>query len=1040
MIDLLLRTSLRNRALVLALTVLLVSLGVQRLRDMPVDVLPDVSAPRVTIVTEATGLAPVEIEQLVTYPIESAVNGVAGTRRVSSASAAGISIVWVEFDWDSTDAVARQRVTERLQSIAGSLPDEATAPLLAPSSSVMGEIAFIAVTSDSVGPMELRRVAERDVRRRLLAVDGIAQVVAIGGEERQYQIIIDSVRLARYGLTPLAVAEAVERGSVNAPGGYVVEGSQEAIVRVMGRAQSVADLTAIRVAERGGVSVRVGDVAEVRVAPGVRRGTASYGAREAVVLSVVRQPNADTVGTTARLDEALDALSPTLERRGVVLHRDLFRQVDFIERALANAGGALRDGAILVALVLVIFLWRPGPTIVSVLALPLSILAAILALHALGYGIDAMTIGGLAIAVGELVDDAIVDVENVARRLRERAQLPEAEQPPVLTTVYEASREIRSSIVSATAILVLVFSPLLFLEGFEGRLLAPLGVAFLVAIAASLLVAVTVTPVLASFLLREREGAQEPPVPRWLAGRFAPVLDVALRRPLWLAGLSLALAIAGLAGVLMAGTSFLPELREGSLNIGMTVLPGTSLEASDSLGHLAEEAMLADPAVASVSRRTGRAERDEHVQGPERSEFEVLLRDEDPREREELLADLRESLSIVPGANFTFGQPISHRIEHLVSGHRTALAVRLVGDDLRDLRAAGRQVHEAIEDVEGLVDLEVEPMVDIPQVAVDVDADAAARYGLSRGEAASTIGLALWGHTTGRIFEEGVATEVVVRYPDSLREQPRNLREAIVPTPSGATVPLDVLANVSVEAAPNYIMREGVRRRLFVTTNVAGRDLGGAAEEIRERLASLELPDGVSAELTGQIEEQERAQGRLFLFGLLALAGIVLIVFITLRSARRTAIVLTNLPLALAGGVVGVYLAGGTLSVATTIGFITLFGIATRNGILLATRMRDLEREGLGQVEAARRAALERLSPILMTALTAALGLLPLGLALGEPGTEIQAPMALVILTGLLTSTALNMVVVPSLLARWGGSGGEDVEFPRDEPDTASFA
>lgn len=1020
MIDAILSLSLRHRVVVLALTVAVVAYGVREAGELPIDVLPDVSAPRVTVITEATGLAPTEIEELVSFPIETAVNGVAGTRRVTSASAAGISIVWIEFDWDTADTVARQRVMERLASIGGALPAEAEAPILAPSSSVMGEIAFLALTSDALDPMELRRVADRDVRRRLLAVQGISQVVPIGGDVREYQILLDPVRLARFELTPGAVADALAAGSRNAPGGFVTRGSQEEIVRVLGRARDADELGRIRVADRGGYAVLVRDVAEVRVGPAVRRGTGSFGGREAVVMSVIRQPDADTVGTTARLDAALDALEPSLRASGVTLHRDLFRQVDFIDEALGNAGTALRDGAILVALVLVVFLWRPGATVVSVLALPLSVLVAVIALSFLGYGIDAMTIGGIAIAVGELVDDAIVDVENVARRLRDRAALPEAERPPRLRTVYEASREIRSSIVSATAILVLVFAPLLFLGGFEGRLLAPLGVAFLVAIAASLVVAVTITPVLCSYLLRE-DDAREPPVPRVLAARFAPILDAAIRHPRLVAGASLVFAAVGASGLSFAGTSFLPELREGSLNVGMMVLPGTSLGESDALGRLAEEALLADPAVRSVSRRTGRAERDEHVQGPERSELEVLLEPGDPRSREALLEDLRERVSVVPGATFSFGQPISHRIEHLVSGHRTALAVRLVGDDLSRLREAAGVVRDAIAPIEGLVDLEVEPIVDVPQLVVDADAEAAARYGLSRGEAATAIGLALWGQTTGRVFEDGVATDVVVRYGDALRADPAAVHDAILPTPSGATVPIDAIARVETQPGPNYVMREGVRRRLYVTTNVAGRDLGGAAEEIRGVLGDLALPPGVSAELTGQIEQQERAQLQLVILGALALGGIVLIVGLTLRSLRRTLAVLVNLPLALAGGVGGVFLAGGTLSVATTIGFITLFGIAMRNGILLATRMADLEAEGVAREEAARRAALERLSPILMTALTAALGLLPLGLALGEPGTEIQAPMALVILTGLATSTALNMVVVPSLLARWGG-------------------
>lgn len=1024
MIDLVLRTSLRHRAFVLAAAAALIAGGLFSLRDMPVDVLPDVSAPRVTIVTEATGLAPVEVEQLITFPIEAAVNGVAGNRRVRSASAPGISIVWVEFDWDVDPTVARQRVTERLQSIAATLPPEAAPPILAPPSSVMGEIAFVALTSDARSPMELRRIAERDVRRRLLALEGVAQVVAIGGERRQYQVALDPQRLERFGLTPLEVAEAISTGSANAPGGYVVDGGQEAVVRVVGRAGGVEDLQAIHVAERGGLPVSLREVADVRVGPAVRRGAGSYRASPAVILSVVKQPGADTVATTARVDEAIAVLAPSLERQGVVVHSaELFRQVDFVDRAIDNLVDVLRDGALLVALILAVFLWHVGATTISVLAIPLSMLGATLALDALGYGLNAMTLGGLAIAVGELVDDAIVDVENVARRLRERAALPEAERASVRSTVLEASREIRSSIVSATAVLLLVFLPLLFLGGFEGRLLAPLAVAYLVAIGVSFVVAITITPVLASYLLPSRRAAppREPPVAARIQRAYAPLLDRALAHPVAAAVGAALLTAVGLAGLLGAGTSFLPELREGSLNVALVLPPGTSLAESDALGRLAEEALLRDPAVVSTTRRTGRAERDEHVQGPEASEMDVVLRP-DERSREALVADLREALAVVPGAQVTFGQPISHRIDHMLSGQRAAFAVRLVGDDLDALREAGRVVQAGIGDVDGLVDVQVEPIVDIPQLTVDVDPDAAARYGLSRGEAARTIGLALWGRDVGRVYEDGVATDVVVRFGDALREDPARLRDALIPTPIGAAVPLSSLADVRRELAPNYVMREGVRRRLMVTANVEGADLGGVADAVAARLRALELPPGITGEVTGRIEQQREAQLRLLLLGALALLGVALVVGATLRSARRAAIVLTNLPFALAGGVLGVYLAGGAVSVATTIGFITLLGIATRNGLLLATRCRDLELEGVDRRSAARQAALERLSPILMTALTAAFGLLPLGLAVGEPGTEIQAPMALVILTGLLTSTALNMVVVPSLLARWGGS------------------
>ncbi len=1026
MIDRILRASLRHRVFVMAAAVLLTVLGTYRLGQMRVDVFPDLSAPRVTIVTEATGLAPTEVEQLVTFPLESAVNGVAGTRRVRSASAAGISIVWVEFDWDTPGPLARQRVMERLQEIATRLPPEADAPVLAPPSSVMGEIAFVALTSDELDPMELRRIAERDVRRRILAVQGVSQVVALGGEERQYQVILDPERLTRFDLTGTEVADAIEAGSANAPGGYVVEAGQESVVRVLGRASTVDEIGAIRVSSRGGVPVLVRDVADVRVGPAVRRGTGSYDAKPAVVLSVVRQPSADTLRTTALVDEALDALEPALTARGVRLDRDLFRQSGFIETAVDNLLDVLRDGAFLVAVVLLLFLWHPGATVISVLALPLSMLSATLALDAMGMSLDTMTLGGLAIAIGELVDDAIIDVENIARRLRERARLPEGERPAVLDTVLSASREIRSSIVSATAILLLVFTPLLFLTGIEGRLLRPLALSYLVAILASLLVAITVTPVLASWLLpRGKAGAasEEPPLQRWLHRAYEPALQFSVRSPRLVAGGALFFVVVGVAALAGTGRSFLPEFNEGSINLAMVVLPGTSLDESDALGTLAEEALLADPAVVSTTRRTGRAERNEHVQGPEASEMDILLDPDDERDREELLSDLRDRLSVVPGANFTFGQPISHRIDHMLSGQRAALTVRVVGEDLDAGRRIAQQVHDAIVGIEGLVDVQVEPMIDTPQLVVDIDPTAAAQHELSRGEGASAVGLALWGRDVGRVFEDSMSTDIIVRYDDAVRDSRDRLREVRVPTPSGASVPLGAIAEIWPDRAPNYIMRENVRRRVVVTANVVGRDLRSVAADVRAAVESqVDLPEGVHVEYAGQFEQEEEATERLLLLGLLVILGIGLIVGATLRSARRTAIVLSNLPLALAGGVAGVYLAGGVMSIATTIGFITLFGIATRNGILLATRTGDLEGGGVAREEAVVVAARERLAPILMTAVTAALGLLPLALALGEPGAEIQAPMALVIVTGLSSSTLLNMIVVPALLSRWGGA------------------
>lgn len=1025
MIEHLLRLSLRHRWLVIGVAAALLVLGGYRALHMPVDVFPDLTAPRVTIVTEATGLAAEEVEQLITYPIETAVNGTTGVRRVRSASAAGISVVWVEFDWDTPDALARQRVTERLQSSSDALPDEASAPLLAPASSVMGEIAFIALTSERLDPIELRRVAEVDVRRRLLAVPGISQVVALGGLEKQYQILADPQRLERHGLTLAELADAVRRGSENASGGFIVDRGKESVVRVLGRARHVADLENIVVARRGGVPVHVRDVADVRVGAAPPRGAASYRAKTAVMLSVVKQPAADTVSTTARMDQALDAIQRELRPRGVELHRDVFRQQDFIDTAIDNLVRVLRDGAVLVVLVLLVFLWSFRPTLISAVAIPLSLTIAVVTLGAFGLTIDTMTLGGLAIAIGELVDDAIVDVENVVRRLRERAALPAGARPSALSTVLEASVEVRSAIVSATFVIMLVFVPLLLLEGLEGRLMRPLAMAYLVAIFASLVVAVTVTPVLCSFLLPkalERRGPREPPVLHWLSRHYQPVLAASVRHPVRVALAAALLVGVAVVGLSRLGRTFLPEFNEGSLTISMVLAPGTSLADSDALGRMAERALLRDPGVLSVGRRTGRAERDEHVLGVESSEIDVRIRPEDPRSKEQIFADIRERLKAVPGAAFTLGQPISHRIEHMISGQRSALSFKVFGEDLRELRRVAEQIQRVLVQVPGMVDVNVEQVVDVPQVLVRVDPERASPYGLSAGEGASLVGMALWGVEAAEIYESGTRTPVVVRYGDTALADIDTLRRVTIPTAAGASVPLTAFADVRQGSGPNYLLRENAERRVVVSANVEGADTRTAYEAARAAIeARVRRPAGVRIEYEGVFERAEATNRRLLVFGGLAVIGIGVIVAAALGSVRRAVIVLLNVPFALAGGVVGVFLAGGVLSIATTIGFITLFGIAMRNGILLATRARDLELENVPHVEAVEIAARERLAPILMTAVTAAIGLFPLALALGQPGSEIQAPMALVILTGLASSTLLNMLVIPAFLARWGG-------------------
>jgi len=1015
MIDALVRAAVHHRALVLAGALALVVVGATRANEMPVDVFPDVSSPRVAILTEAPGLAPVEVEELVTLPIESAVNGTAGTRQMRSASSAGLSIVWVDFDWDTPGWLARQRITERLT--AAVLPPESEAPYLAPESTVMAEICFLALTGEGVDPMDLRRVAEVDVRRRLLATEGVAEVTTIGGYEREYQVLLDDERLGAFELTIADVTAAIAEGSRNAAGGYLVERGTESVVRVLGRAEHEAHLGDITLVERDGVGIRVRDVAEVRVGRAVRRGAGGYDGEDAVVLGVLKQPNTDTLEVTAAVDDALEELEPLLARRGIEVQRESFRQATFIHRATENLFDVLRDGAILVALVLVFFLWNPGATLVSVLSLPLSLLGGVLLLDLLGFGFDVMTLGGMAIAVGELVDDAIVDVENVVRRLRERRSLPEAERPGLLATVVSASIEVRSAIVSATFVIALVFVPLLFLGGFEGRLLRPLATAYLVAIGASLLVALTVTPVLASYLCRGTRDS-EPPVQRRVVGAYERVLRFAMPRPwLWVA-VVFGLVVAGGVGVATAARGFLPEMNEGSAIVTLVGMPGTSIDDGDALGRRAEELLL-EAGVVSTTRRTGRATHDEHVLGPETTEIEVLFAPDDPRDKDERFDDLREALEAVPG-NVVLGQPLGHRVDHMLHGQKTALSVRVVGEDLVQLRRVAERVRARIAAIDGVVDAAVEPIVNVPNLEVDVVAADAARHGLSRGEAATAIGVAVWGAEVGRVFEDATSTPIVVRYPDALRSDRRRLASARIPTEHGALVPIDALAELRDARSPNYVMREAARRRVSVTANLEGSDLVRVAREVREATAELELPGGVHLEHAGRFAQQQAASERLTWLGLLALLGIALVVAVTLRSARRAVIVLLNLPLALAGGVIGVHLAGA-MSIATTVGFITLFGIATRNGLLLATRAGELEREGVPRDEAVASGAKERVMPVLMTAITAGLGLLPLAMALGDPGAEIQAPMALVILTGLLTSTALNLLVVPSLLARFGG-------------------
>ena len=1019
-LDALIRWSLRNRLAVVAAAAAFLAWGAYVAVRMPVDVLPDLTAPTVTVLVEGHGMAPTDMEALVTFPIEAVLNGASGVRRVRSSTAVGIAVIWVDFDWSADVRLARQTVSERLATVAATLPDDIAAPVMAPLSSIMGEIMFVALQSDAHTPLELRTTAETLVRRRVLATPGVAQVTVIGGERRQFEVLVRPERLAAYGVPLSAVEVALQRASRNTSAGFRRAGGQEYLIQGAGRAHDVEGIGATVIATRDTRPIRVRDVADVRLGESLKRGEGSRNGQPAVILGIHRQPDVNTLALTADLDRVLDAIQAELPS-GMQLDARLFRQADFIELALSNLNGALRDGTLLVVLVTLLFLANLRAGAITLLAIPLSLLAAVVGVRLAGLSINSMTLGGMAIAVGALVDDAIVDVENVVKRLRENAALPEAARRPVLEVVYRASREIRASIVYATLIVMLVFVPLFFLAGVEGRLLRPLGLAYLIALGASLVVALTVTPALCLYLLPGERGirqGREPTLAAALRRGYGRLLPGVLRQPkLVLAAAGLLFAVS-LATVPWMGRAFLPAFNEGALVISAVTLPGTSLEESDALGSSIERLLLDVPEVAATGRRTGRAELDEHVQGVESAEIDVRLTP-GGRRQEVVLEEIRDRLSLVPGTNITIGQPISHRIDHMLSGARANIAVKIFGPDLSVLRGLGTQSLAAMQGIPGLVDTALEPQADIPTVRVGFDRAALARHGLPAGQAASTLETALLGRRVGQIIDGQLAVPLVLRYATSDLTDLEAMWQTRLDMPAGARVPLGSLAEIVEDRGPNFIGRENAQRRIIVTANVSGRDLGSVVADVRERVdGRVALPEGYRIEYGGQFEAEEQAERLLLWLGAGAVAGIFLLLYSAFRSTRDAAVIMINLPLALIGGVAGVFLGGGVLSIAALIGFIALFGIATRNGIMLVSRIRRLrEDEGVADVrEAVVRGSVDRLVPIVMTALSTGLALLPVALRFGEPGSEIQAPLALVIVCGLFSSTALNMFVVPALV------------------------
>ncbi len=1006
MLDRIIKWSLSNRAVTLFAAAIIALFGAWTALTLPVDVFPDLTAPTVTVLTEAQGMAAEEVESLITFPIETAVNGARGVRRVRSSSLYGISIVWVDFDWETDVMRARQIVGERLQALADGLPEGVGTPVMAPVTSLMGEVMLIGLRGDDV--MVVRSAADFTVRRRLLAIPGIAQVIPIGGDVKQYQVTVSPDVLRAYDLSLNDVLRAATAANRNSAGGIFSASGREIRIRGLGRVDNVEDIGASVITTRAAGPILLRDVATVDIGPAPRYGTASIDALPAVVLSVQKQPDANTLALTKLIDEELERLQNTLPV-GVTVDRGVFRQADFIETAVHNVMEALRDGSLFVVLILALFLWSVRATAISLLAIPLSLSVALIAMKSIGATINTMTLGGMAIAVGALVDDAIIDVENVYRRLRER-------RGNALKVVYEASCEVRGPILYATLIICVVFVPFFFLGEVEGRLLRPLGFAYVTSVLASLFVAVSVTPALCSVLLPSAM-TKESWVARRLRALYQPVLEISLRRPGAVIGVSATLLLSAIVMAPFLGRGFMPPFQEGTLVVSAITAPGTALEESDAMGRRIEEILLSHPAVVKTSRRTGRAELDEHAQQANASEIDISLNMTD-HTLDGVLAELRSSVRGLPGMNLTFGQPIGHRIDHMLSGSRTSLVIKLFGPDLTELRILGDRIARTIRPVPGLVDLAVERLADVPQLRLYVDREAMALHGVTSAQLAEFVEAAIAGKAVSEVREGQEIYDLTVRFPAENRSTAAAIRRATISTPTGGRIAFGLLADVREERGPNAVSRENAQRVLAVTANAAGRDVGSVLADIESRISDMALDEGYSVEIGGRIESAKRATRTLVSLSLGVLVIIFLILLTATGSARVATLVLVNLPLALTGGIWALFASGGEVNVAALVGFITLFGIAVRNGLLLVTHYHTLSVEGARLRDAVVRGSLERLNPILMTALTAALALLPLALGGGEPGKEIQTPMAIVILGGLLTSTLLNMIVVPVLYLR----------------------
>jgi Cu(I)/Ag(I) efflux system membrane protein CusA/SilA len=1016
MLNKIIRFSLNNRMVVLVAAVLLMLAGTYTATRMDVDVFPDLNAPTVVVMTEAKGMAPEEVERLVTFPIETALNGSTGVRRVRSASTTGFSIVWIEFDWGTDIYRDRQIVSEKLSAVREALPSNVGNPTLGPQSSILGEMMIIGLTSDSTSMQDLRTIADWTIRPRLLSTGGVAQVTVLGGEIKEYQILLDPGRMKYYGAGLDEVVSAVNEMNRNATGGVLYQYGNEYIIRGVLSTSDISELGKAVVKKINNVPVLLENIADVKTGDKAPKlGVASKKGKPAVLLTVTKQPATSTIDLTAKLDKSLEDLQESMPP-DVKISTDIFRQADFINNSIGNVQKSLYEGGIFVIIVLIVFLMNVRTTLISLVTIPLSLVCSILALRYMGLTINTMSLGGMAIAIGSLVDDAIVDVENVFKRLRENRQKPESERLSVMSVVFEASREVRMPILNSTLIIIASFIPLFFLSGMEGRMLVPLGIAFIVALVASTVVALTLTPVLCSYLLgkprKTNKTEREPYVVRHLKNVYEKALRWSLDHKTVVLGSTGVLLIVTLIVFFSLGRSFLPPFNEGSFTINVSTLPGISLEESDRMGRLAEEILLSVPEIRTVGRKTGRAELDEHALGVNVSEIEAPFT-LGKRSKEEVLKDIRSKMKVLPGVNVEIGQPISHRIDAMLSGTRANIAIKLFGSDLNKMFLIGNQVKAAVQGVSGVADLNVEQQVERPQLKIEPKRDMLAKYGVTLPEFSEIVNVLLAGEVVSQVYEGNRAFDLTLKVDNVNRETMERIRNLVVDA-GGQKVPLGNIADVVSATGPNTINRENVMRKIVISANVSGRDLRGVVNDIQKAVKEkVVLPEGYHIEYGGQFESEQAASRTLMIASIFSILVIFLLLFNQFRNATQSAVILLNLPLALIGGVFTIYFTGGVISIPAIIGFISLFGIATRNGMLLLSRYNDLQIHGLSLRESIMHGSLDRLNPILMTALSSGLALIPLAVGGDLPGNEIQSPMARVILGGLLTSTLLNGFIVP---------------------------